>query len=245
MYNHVVATVLMGSAKADTLLEKTQFRQGEVIKGYINLEGGLCEQIVRGMNISLVVENRLGSKKTQTIWQKVQVCEQVCLTPKESRILPFSIQVPEMMPISFANRFSVYLKTQLYIHQSCTFRDDDVIEILPHPYVETVFQVLTRMGFPLIWMNTNWMDYSLDCPFYQEYKFGIPYPYHFYLSEFAITYLGNGDFILQVDKRVKGLMTEKKYRFTMTERDLKDDGDRFHYFLTKMLYRFIEEKQVM
>jgi sporulation-control protein len=239
MYNHVVATVQMGNSKADTLLEKTQFRQGETITGYICLEGGILEQLIRGIHVELVVQNRIGTRKTETVWSKVPICEQICLTPKESRLLPFKISLPEVMPISFSDRFSIFLRTQLYSYQTYTFRDNETIEILPHPHVETVFQVLTRMGFPLIWMNTNWIGSFAGCPYYQEYKFGIPVPYHCFIREFAITFLGKGQFVLELKKYREGVCSDKKFRFTINDEDFRE-GEKLYNFFNKVLERCIE-----
>jgi sporulation-control protein len=56
MFGKVMASIGVGAAKVDTRLEKATYRQGEMIRGEVFVQGGQTPQFIDEIYLFLVVQ---------------------------------------------------------------------------------------------------------------------------------------------------------------------------------------------
>ncbi len=223
-FKKMLATVGIGAAKVDTVLNSSVFYPGGQVEGVINVTGGSVDQEIDELTLSLMVEVKRESDDTtyyehQSI-QKYHVANNFKIKSGESIQLPFNFTLPFELPISAVGarklgNVKVFIKTDLDIDDALDKADYDYLQIQPLPAMKTVLDTLDSMGFTFFKSDVEYghiqeSNYS----FFQEieYKAGNS-PYSRKISELELTFIGKNDgvmLILEIDK--KGFFGGDTYR---------------------------------
>ena len=238
-FNKVLASVGIGAATVDTILEKEEVIPGEEIKGIVNIRGGNTEQRIDDIYLTINTKyvKEINDKKsyvTVTI-EKFQLAAAFTLDASERREIPFSFHLPLDTPITLG-RTKVWVTTGLDIKNAVDPSDKDFINVVPNQLLNGVMNSLSALGFRLREVECEQASYRMRkrLPFIQEFEF-VPITGYFRgrLDELELIFMPtsntNADLWFQVDRKPRGLggflsealeMDETNLRLSVSIHDL-------------------------
>lgn len=231
-FNKALASIGIGNAKVDTRLEQSRYRQGDLVKGEIFIQGGQVEQEIDEIYLYLVVLYFQEGSQKEYVMEEHRLTEVFKIAPRETKVIPFEFMLPYDTPVTTGG-CPVYLKTGLDIAMAVDPDDTDGIEVLPHPLVEKVLQLVERVGFQLVHIDFEFDHFFSRHPFIQRFQFKPTGDLRGALDELELMfYIGaeHLEAIFQVDRRATDLMTsleealdldKKTFRMTVTEEDIQ------------------------
>jgi sporulation-control protein len=239
MFKEILASMKIGSAKVNAVLDKTTFRQEEEIEGLIEIEGGDVEQEIKEINLQLLVDI-VGDQHFPFIWQEQKINPIGVIAPYEKRSIPFAFALAENVPITTPN-YKILLRTELAIDYAIDPKDRDVIAVEAHPFLNLAIESLKRLDLDLSYVGHT-TEFAGDkvrgCPFHQEFVFSLPSQYD-YLSDVRLVNFGGGIMALELhkqkDEENHAVDDRRRVNFTVDEEDLQDNGARLTTFFQKQL----------
>ncbi|CAI6086418.1 sporulation protein [Cohnella sp. JJ-181] len=243
-FGRVLASVGIGAAKLDTVLEKSSYAQGEEIRGVVRVQGGSLEQRIDGIGLSVMTtylreinDNKI---RQHAVIAQYRVAGPLTVQPQEQREIPFSFVLPASVPISIGGG-QAWIKTVADIQSAVDPTDEDAIHVVPGAGQRVVLEAVEQMGFRLRHSETVYAPrLGGSVPYVQELEW-IPSGgrYRGRLDELELTFVGPASdglrLLLQIDRRASGLSgffaeamdTDESFvRLTLTQRDL--DGGAAH-----------------
>jgi sporulation-control protein len=214
LFNRMMASVGIGAAKVDTLLERTSYSPGDEVRGVVRIYGGSVDQQIEGIDLSIMtyyIKEVNDSKLKQNVeLGKVRVSPPVTVRAGENREIGFSFYLAPNTPLSIG-RSPVWIKTSADIRSSVDPTDNDYIEVVPTQPMHMVLQAIESLGFKLREAETVYAPRIGDSsPFVQEFEW-VPYggAYRGQLDEVELVFLRNRgselELLLQIDRRAKNL----------------------------------------
>lgn len=249
IFGKTLASMGIGAAKVDTRLEKSSYRQGDLICGAIYVQGGQVEQKVDDIYLYLVVQYHHEGNQAEYILDEFRITEPFVLSPSESKEIPFEFQLPYDVPVTTSG-CPVYLKTGLDIKMAKDPSDVDGIEITPHPLVSRVIKLIEEVGFELKGVTADFEHYYTQQPFVQEYQLTPLMRFQDVVDRVVVVFTPHDqevDIILKVDRKAVDLMTsmeealdldQRMTRFVVKESDLESDklGNKIEKLIVKQIY---------
>lgn len=214
-FNRMMASVGIGSAKVDTLLEKPNYYPGEEIRGVIRIQGGAVAQRIEGIDLSVMtyyMKEVNDTKMKQNVeLSRVRVAPPIDMQPNEKREIGFAFQLAPNTPLSIG-RTPVWIKTTADIRSAMDPTDNDYIEVVATPAMSAVMQAIEMLGFRLRQAETMYAPRlgGSQSPFVQEFEW-VPYSgsYRGRLDELELVFLRNYgsslELLLQIDRRATNL----------------------------------------
>lgn len=254
-FNRVLAGIGIGGAKVDTLLEKASYWPGEEVRGVVRIQGGQVSQRLDRIYLSVMTtflrEMNDSKIRQSAALAKIAVSEPMEIQPNERREVPFAFRLPERTPISMG-RGAAWIRTTADIEAAVDPTDEDRIEVRPHPYMETVFAAMQRIGFRIREVETVYAPrLGGGLPFVQEFEWVPTGAYRGRLDEVELVFLhvnNNGvELLLQIDRRARDLfsmfaeamdMDESFVRLAISERDLQAGPAQTANVLAQTISRF-------
>lgn len=238
MFNKILASIGMGSARVDTKLERDSYIPGDRVSGVVEVTGGSVKQDIEEIYISLHTSyiqesNDKKFSKVATI-ERIRINEPFTIAENEHKEIPFSFELPLDTPLTYG-RTKVWIATGLDIKNALDPKDEDYIKVNPTPLIHTAFLALTDLGFKLRSAECEQASYKFKrrVPYIQEFEF-IPTsgPFRGKLDELEFTFFqttqDEAEVLLEIDRRARGLsglfaealeMDETKVRITLNKRD--------------------------
>jgi sporulation-control protein len=212
VFNKLLASIGIGSAKVDTLLNSTTLRVGDTLEGEVHIKGGSTEQQIDNIYLRLMTRysKEQGNSTTyvDTVLDDLEVSKPITIRPGQQIDIPVSLKVPLTTPVTM-RRIPVWLKTGLDIDDAIDPKDTDRLEILPHPNMQKVLDAVAHMGFQL---KTTTCEHSIrhsrDVPFVQEIEFFPPPNYGIGIRELELIFFlepSGLEMLVEVDRRGRGL----------------------------------------
>lgn len=215
-FQRMMASIGIGSAQVDTLLENQRVEPGETVRGVVRVKGGSVDQQVGAIYIKVMTQylREIDDRKVYENAEvaKVRVSDPFTVGAGQSMEIPFAFELPLFTPLTIG-RTPVWLKTGLDVKSAVDPTDDDRMEVVPNAAMRAVIDGVSELGFRLR---------SADCEyaprighgrfsFVQELEY-IPVsgPYRGRLDELEVTMLPQGsqiDLLLQIDRRARGIST--------------------------------------
>ncbi|MGP8304782.1 sporulation protein [Vibrio sp. YIC-376] len=158
MFKKLKASLGIGSAKVDTILDEMSVFQGAILTGKVHITGGDVEQQIDAITIKLNTEMKVEvddsvSYQTFTLDQ-LRAVEPFVIQPKEEKQIPFQVKLNDETPITLVNALknqcNVWLETTLDIDFAMDPRDRDYIEVKPLPVVSRVINAIEKAGFTMV-----------------------------------------------------------------------------------------------
>ncbi|MDF2152349.1 sporulation protein [Vibrio sp. CAU 1672] len=158
MFKKLKASLGIGSAKVDTILEEMSVYQGSILKGHVHIKGGDIEQQIDAITIKLNTEMKVevdDSVSYQTfIIDQLKAVESFVIRPNEEKQVPFELKLHDETPITAVNALKnmchVWIETSLDIDFAIDPRDRDYIEVKPLPVAARVIQAIEQAGFTMV-----------------------------------------------------------------------------------------------
>ncbi|SMO75731.1 sporulation protein [Melghirimyces algeriensis] len=245
-FNKALASLGIGNAKVDTRLKQIQYRQGDLIEGEVFVQGGQVEQTVDEIYLYLVILYHQDNSQQEYVMEEYRLSEVFTIGPRETKVIPFEFSLPYDTPVTTGG-CPVFLKTGLDISMAVDPDDTDGIEVLPHPLLETVLQVVERIGFQLTEIDFEFENFYSRHPFIQVFNFkpvgdlrnsldGLDLM--FYIGERRL------EAIFQVDRKATDLMSSleealeldrKTFRLSISEEDVKGGDQELERKLTDLI----------
>lgn len=225
-FKRAMATMGIGSAKIDTVLEGDRFRAGEEIIGKIYVKGGNVDQDINKITIRLMtyylteeIERHVDdnnneveeftTRKNDFQMDAIEFPKPFTIQAKQTVEFDFSFKIPDAAPITGDNE-AVWIQTDLDIAAGVDSSDRDYIQLLPHPYIQYVYDILTsNLGFELVGFEQKYTNFNgRSLPIIQEIRF-IPNSFlHGQLDDieiiFNVTSYGLEMFI-EIDRKLRGV----------------------------------------
>lgn len=207
MFGKILASFGLGSAKVDTRLEKATYRQGELVRGDIFVQGGKTEQKIDSIYIYLVLENFKDEQQKNYILDEILLTDTFSIGAQETKVIPFQFQLPYDTPVT-SGGCSIYFKTGLDVKAAIDPSDRDGIEILPCNLIDTIIHTVEEIGFQLEGIEFDYEMYHARHPFVQKYKFIPVGQYRELVDHMKFVFypsLDKVDVIIQVYNKVRDL----------------------------------------
>ncbi len=184
MFKKLKASLGIGSAKVDTILDEMSVFQGATLTGSVHIIGGDVEQQIDAITVKLNTEIKVEagdsvSYQTFTIDQ-LKAVEPFVIQPNEEKQVPFQLKLHDETPITLVsalkNQCHVWLETTLDIDFAMDPRDRDYIEVKPLPVASRVIQAIEQAGFSMVKADVEkgflrGGSFSSRSGFYQELEF--------------------------------------------------------------------------
>ncbi|MBA4493768.1 sporulation protein [Paenactinomyces guangxiensis] len=150
MIKNFFASMGLGAAKVDLLLDQPAITMGEKVTGTIVLKGGSAEQRVEGLSVDFylgshytVAGNRVGVKeKIKTI---PITSETFTIEPGQVREYPFVFTCPKYLPVSSVST-RYYFETHLELKYGADAEDVDYVDVLPVGLLKNFLDALRELG---------------------------------------------------------------------------------------------------
>lgn len=212
MFNRFLASIGIGNASIDTLLEKPRYMPGETVRGVVKIRGGNVEQQIETIHLSVMtqyVRESNDQKYTQNAEVgRYHVSAPFLLRAGENREVPFSFELPHQTPLTFS-RTPVWVKTELDIRGAVDPGDNDRIEVVPTPPMNVVLEAMDLLGFRLRKADCEYASrLGGRMPFVQEIEFVPTTQFRGRLDEVEIMFFPSEhelELVLQIDRRARGL----------------------------------------
>jgi sporulation-control protein len=224
-FQKALATVGIGAAKVDTRLSQSNFIPGDLITGEVHIQGGNVAQDLDAIYLAVATRYRRESDDSTYYAEHVlawhQLTERTLIEPQQTRVVPFTVRLPEETPVT-VQEVPVYLKTGLDIPRALDPKDQDYIQVQPHPLMTHVLNAVQALGFQLAKVDCEHSRVGLTPhPFVQEFEFRPIGEYRRRLEELELIFRLQGetlDVFLELDRRARGLSGLFDAAFDMNER---------------------------
>jgi len=158
MFGKLKASLGIGAAKVDTVLESMSVFQGETLKGVVHIQGGDVEQHIDAINLKLCtevkVESDSGASYQSFVIGKLQAVQPFTIQPGENKQVPFELKLDDETPITALNALKnmchVWVETSLDIDFAIDPKDRDFLEIKPLPVAAKVISAIEQAGFSMV-----------------------------------------------------------------------------------------------
>lgn len=141
MFQKFLASVGIGSAKVDTVLEKDEYIVGEEIVGKVHITGGSVSQQIESIYLTLSTSyvREVDDKKVTATYdlERVRLTEPFSVEPNEKVEIPFSFPMPIEAPLTLGMK-TVWIHTGLDIKHSIDPSDRDYVQVLPNALLSSV-----------------------------------------------------------------------------------------------------------
>ncbi|MED4853855.1 sporulation protein [Bacillus atrophaeus] len=256
-FKKLAASAGIGAAKVDTVLHKSNYSPGEMVRGTVRVKGGSIEQQIS--HIEVIVKTKYNIQeddKAETKYKTVashRVTNEFMIGAGEEKVFSFSCRLPLDTPVTIG-KTKVFLMTDLDIEGGIDKSDYDSFHVNLHPWMNNVLQALQEIGFRLHEADCEHAPYfRRRLPFVQEFEF-IPHsgPYKGLLDELEAVFHLHEDgleLILEADRKARGLAgwLEEMYndgeRLTevyFSENELEAGTDRLVDRLDQLISRYAE-----
>lgn len=158
MFKKLKASLGIGSAKVDTILDEMSIFQGSTLRGHVQIKGGDVDQQIDAITLKLNTEMKVEaddsvSYQTFTIDQ-LKAVEPFVIQPNEEKQVPFELKLHDETPITavsaLKNQCHVWVETTLDIGFAIDPRDRDYVEVKPLSVVSRVIRSIEQAGFTMV-----------------------------------------------------------------------------------------------
>ncbi|TMP37893.1 sporulation protein [Pseudoalteromonas rubra] len=158
MFKKLLASVGIGAAKVDTILETEHLHPGQKFQAQIVVLGGDVEQEVSGLELALMtkvkVEGDSGEYYANQVIEKWRVGSKFTIAPGEKKVIPFEARLHSETPITEINapynHSYVWLETGLDIDLAMDPSDKDLLHIYPNEAVKNCLMAMDKLGFRMV-----------------------------------------------------------------------------------------------
>jgi sporulation-control protein len=173
MFERLLSSIGIGSAKVNTVLLGEKIERGKEIKGEVHIYGGKAEQKISEIYIHIDSEFHKDDNETTDFRDvkepilEIKITDPVVVQPNEEKVIPVSFFMPYYMPATFGN-------------QQVTIETEIDINFVNHPVETHKFLVFDPMIDDILtYLNKRGFNHTSKSGFCRHRKFGDENPTHF------------------------------------------------------------------
>jgi sporulation-control protein len=214
IYKRMLASVGIGAAQVDLMLHQDTVNAGEIISGVVRIQGGRVDQQITDVYAFVMTRYLKEQNDTKTQIEapvaKFQLTGEFTVEAEQVYELPVSFQLPNNTPATLG-RTPVWIQTGLDIKEAIDPKDQDQLQVRPHPHSEVVLEAVNELGFRLREVTCEYapsIGRENGVPFVQEYEFVPTMQFRGQLDELEIIFFPDEDgvdLLLQIDRKARGL----------------------------------------
>lgn len=176
MFNKLLRSIGIGSAKVDTVLANRTCVPGGTLEGEVRIYGGNAAQDIETIYLTLMTDYEVevdDTKVRRTVdLGRFHLTDRFTVQAEQELVMPFSITVPLTTPVTMG-KSTAWVQTGLDIKSALDPQDRDALDVRPHPLVEAFLGSAERLGFRLYKVDTEAarLRHSGTLPFVQEFEF--------------------------------------------------------------------------
>lgn len=242
--NRIMATVGIGNASVDTIIENPSLCAGGDVRGSITIKGGIAPQKIDEIYLYVMTKvekesNNLKITKKEKV-QKVALPVNKTIVPGENINIPFNFSLNRQTPFTTL-KTPVWIHTGLDIKSALDPKDNDSLKICAGTYLQTVLNAFERLEL-VIYKVENIEDLYYSLPFLQQIEFrptgSLKYDID-YLKMVYIHHDTNLELIMDIGNTGKGVdLEDKKIILHLSFEDLKNkDPYEFSRLIKKEIYK--------
>jgi sporulation-control protein len=151
MFKSLLASLGLGAAKIDLILDRSFVVTGKEVTGKIVIAGGDVKQILEGLYVDFILDSRYtvgeSTRHVSEVVQRISIFkDDYTIQPQQNYEVPFSFQCPQGLPVSsVCTRY--YFQTNLEIKQGIDSHDRDYIDVRPTGLLRNFLAGFSRLGF--------------------------------------------------------------------------------------------------
>lgn len=146
MLKKFMASLGVGAAKVNLVLDRAEWRIGETMQGKLMVQGGSVDQDIHSLDVNVVLKFSIKGKEFTKIVDTIPVARDFKVRSGEAREIPFGHLIPVHSPISKGS-VSYYLSTKMDIARAVDTGDLDHFLVLPGREMAVIMDALAGLGF--------------------------------------------------------------------------------------------------
>ncbi|HYC04807.1 MAG TPA: sporulation protein [Azospirillaceae bacterium] len=154
MLGKLLASVGIGGATVDTILDTPHVELGGAVSGRIAVKGGGVPQEITEIGVEVCTEVLVEANDTKTLQSRAiaafTVTKGFSVEPGARHELRFEIPLPLFTPVALGrDRSQAWLRTRLDIPMALDSVDNDALVVAPAPVQRDAFAAMEALGFRL------------------------------------------------------------------------------------------------
>lgn len=157
MFTKLKASLGIGAAKVDTIINNPSLYQGETIIGQVQVTGGDVDQEIDSISLQLCTEAKVetdnGNRYEKIVLGKIRANSAFTIEANQIKSLNFSLPLPLETPITHIeannNQSYVWIETSLDIRFALDPKDRDFLEVNPIAAISYMLEYFQQAGFTL------------------------------------------------------------------------------------------------
>jgi sporulation-control protein len=152
MFEKVLSSIGIGSAKVNTVLMDKKIERGQEITGEVHIFGGKTEQKISEIYIHIDSEFHKDDDHTTDFRDiiepilEIKITNPLIVKPHEEKVIPFSFHMPYYMPVTFRNQ-EVTIKIEVDIKYFINHLVESHNFVVSDQMIEGILNYLTNHGF--------------------------------------------------------------------------------------------------
>lgn len=184
MFGKLKASLGIGAAKVDTVLDSAFVYQGDMLKGTVHIQGGEVDQHIDAISLKLCTEVKVesddGVSYQAFLLGQLQAVQPFVIGANQHKQVPFELKLDDETPITALNarknQCHVWLETTLDIDFAIDPKDRDFVEVRPLAVVSKVIAAIEQGGFSMVKADVEkgflrGQNFSSKSGCYQEIEF--------------------------------------------------------------------------
>lgn len=220
MLKKILASVGIGAAKVDTVLENETLLPGESLRAKIIVKGGNVPQNISGLHLALMTQAKVESDDREyqenIVLQTWKVTDAIELSPGEEKVFPFEATIHPETPITAiscpCNKSHVWIQTGLEIDMALDASDKDYLTVLPTKAMTNFLEAMKHCAYELFQTDVEkgylrGDSFRSESGIYQEFEFKPAQTSLFGLQEVEVSFVPTETVthaLLEVDRRFVG-----------------------------------------
>ncbi len=219
MFKKVLASIGIGGAKVDTIINSEQVQPGGILPITVVIEAGDAEQDISGLQLNLMARTKYeddnGEGYRNQVLQTWTINQQLLLKPGDKHHVPMELQLHSETPITHLpcrnNQSQVWLETGLEVDLAIDPSDRDPLSIAPTRTMITCMEAMERCGLRMVkadiefgTLRGNGFASTIGC--YQELEYR-PESRLTRLNEVELSFItrsGVTHLFIEVDRKMRG-----------------------------------------
>lgn len=152
MLDKALASVSIGSAEVDTIVEDDVLVPGEPFSGRVVVQGGNADQRIEGLEHRLTASTPDEDDVSEVVLDSWEVTGEFVIHEDEREEIPFEAVLHPETPVTeldVRTKMDVWLETGLAIDKAVDDSDTDHLRVAPTDPIETMIAALDHLGLEL------------------------------------------------------------------------------------------------
>ncbi len=168
----VLASVGIGNATVDTVLDRESVTPGETVDAEIHVDGGSAEQDVDRIELEVETRYRTEEGYDDATVGRLNLRDSFTIEPDQSETYETSLEIPYATPLTMGDA-RVWVETDLEISMAVDPEDRDPLEVRPTDRMQAVFDAAEDLGLSFRTADVEADPYGryVGRRFVQEFEF--------------------------------------------------------------------------